>query len=426
MEPTTHQVVFEKHPITSLIVAIVVFFCVLCSFSLAATPYNRKQTIALNGNITSGVINQNITLQNLLPYHKYADVYLILSVSNITLQTAETNTIVYEENGEQLFERTESVTVECENDECEQFLLASISPIRSSTYAIQTTISTGLPITNVRFSLEYGSYQFSIFSVVTHGFFIFVNSIIMVICLFFWRKKPVKEWNFEHTYFIVILFFDLLAEPCFFFFYLYEIIYFLWVIQTFQCLFLLMLFLYFIVTLTCINYDYKPNSGSILLDIGVIIGQLCTMIGLILYNGIENIKSNTHLVPNEIYVLISGLAFTNILYILVCCYHTYCIIRSHRTIKQFLAILLFCVSVGILLVITTYNMYYIRLIPPISFESTLTFSYEFILMGLACLTFGFYNTNNDYSIVNDEIPLEDEKNCFSNTTTQIPIVNSIK
>ncbi|KAL7714544.1 hypothetical protein QTN25_007851 [Entamoeba marina] len=94
-----------------------------------ATPYNRKQTIALNGNITSGVINQNITLQNLLPYHKYADVYLILSVSNITLQTAQTNTVVYEENGEQLFERTESVTIECENGECKQFLLASISPI---------------------------------------------------------------------------------------------------------------------------------------------------------------------------------------------------------------------------------------------------------------------------------------------------------
>ncbi|KAL7714545.1 hypothetical protein QTN25_007852 [Entamoeba marina] len=145
------------------------------------------------------------------------------------------------------------------------------------------------------------------------------------------------------------------------------------------------------------------------------------MIGLILYNGIENIKSNTHLVPNEIYVLISGFAFTNILYILVCCYHTYCIIRSHRTIKQFLTILLFCVSVGILLVITTYNMYYIRLIPPISFESTLTFSYEFILMGLACLTFGFYNTNNDYSIVNDEIPLEDEKIAFPTPQHKYPL-----
>ncbi|EAL50779.2 hypothetical protein EHI_035230 [Entamoeba histolytica HM-1:IMSS] len=151
------------------------------------------------------------------------------------------------------------------------------------------------------------------------------------------------------------------------------------------------------------------EKDFIIKGIGVGVGQFCCTISLLTYNGSGNIKNCTKLdQPTEAYVLISALSFTNVLYIILCGYHSYCILRNNHSFKQFIVHLLFSIPVGIILVFTTYNYYYFSLVPPVSFKLATTLSSEILLIGFYALNFGTYSLNNvEYKLVNSEIPIED-------------------
>ena len=126
-----------------------------------------------------------------------------------------------------------------------------------------------------------------------------------------------------------------------------------------------------------------------MLSVDVVLGELCTMIGLLIYSIVVNIKAGK--VSNEIYVLIGGLTFTDILYIALCGYNIVGILRNYHNIKQFIIQLLLSISIGIIMVMTTYNYFYVTITPPVSFELTCSFFYEIFLLGLSFLMFGGYD-----------------------------------
>ncbi|BFU23159.1 hypothetical protein, conserved [Entamoeba histolytica] len=405
----SHSILYEKRKVISCIIAIVICIAVTLTFISVIISPTKQISIPLNSFQPTNKAEITLKINGLVPFHSFLDLYIIPSILNITLEPIHVDSSVHFLDNTIFMEKRNDFNVKCTNDICEKILVASITPIREKDFIIKGNIQSKDIIKDIKIIAEYQSYLWVIVMNNIHLVSLILNSIGIIVLLVVWRKTSMKSWYFEHSYLLVLLFFTILYDATYPFIYLYSGVYVLWTLQALESLFIFVLFLYYLITLICMSSKNSINKGSILLGIGVGVGQFCCMISLLMYNGSGNIKNCTKLdQPTEAYVLISALSFTNVLYIILCGYHSYCILRNNHSFKQFIVHLLFSIPVGIILVFTTYNYYYFSLVPPVSFKLATTLSSEILLIGFYALNFGTYSLNNvEYKLVNSEIPIED-------------------
>ena len=433
-----HETTYERHKKTSMLISIIVLILVTFSFCLSSISPTRKMRIKQITVNSSNYQKQHFEALNFTNFHTFFDLYAEVFIPTSNLESIKVESSVELPNHEVLMEKQTVYDVKCPEGVCEPILLISVNPVRNEKYLLSTMINTEHMMQTITYTAHYQSYHYVVMMISFHLVMLVGNVIVLMVAFGYWRKKSRNEWYFEHIYVAVVMFFQILYNATYPFYYIYESKYISWALQLFDCLSVTILFLYYIVMLSCMASNYKPSKGTIFLSVMVGIGQLACTLALIMYNGIYNIKSCTVLnPPTESYVLIAGLAFCNVLYIAFCIFQAYNILRNTKGYKQIITHILFFIPVAVILICTTYNSYYMSLVPKVSLKSTITIACEIFLIGLFVLTFGKYSssgsnpkysrmTENDLNnqIANDldGIELNDDF-AVGNEGTEIPIVS---
>ncbi|ELP88518.1 hypothetical protein EIN_344780 [Entamoeba invadens IP1] len=404
-----HQTLYEQHKTISMIVTVAIFVSVLLSFAFAFFIPVKTVQIGTISTTPQNTFKRNINITQIKPFYSFVDVYLKVNKIGTTTEKITTSSQVFSTNNKLLIEKENEFNTSCTSGYCEKVLVVSVNPLREKAINIEVSIQTESKFGVLEFIIEYKSFWYVLFTNVLHFLAMGIEVVGITFLLFKWRKTPMREWYFEHIYIIVVLFFALLFDSTYSFLYLYQSSYILWALETLQSLFLFALFLYYIILLICMSFKYIPHRGAILLAIGVGLGQFCCMVAVLLLNNIENMKNYTTFhQPIEAYVLICALSFVNVMYCGATCFFTYFILRHTMEVKQFVIHVIFTITIALIVGLTTYDYYYMTIVPVVDFNLTTSISCFVLLVGMFVITYGSYNKeNNTYNQVETEIPLED-------------------
>ena len=159
-ENKSHDTVYEKHKIVSMIISVIVMIFVTFSFTLISIYPTKKTVIATKKVETTNHYECSMELINFTNFHTFADIYAEVVIPDINLESIKVESSVTLPSGETLSEKRIVYDVKCPEGKCEKILLASISPIRDEKYSVSTVINTEHVISSIKYSAEYQSYAY--------------------------------------------------------------------------------------------------------------------------------------------------------------------------------------------------------------------------------------------------------------------------